>query len=53
MAELELDLGKPILPNFEVPDGFYLDTYLRHLVMEGAQARYGAHVPDEVRKRIG
>ncbi len=52
MVELELDLGKPILPNFEVPDGFNLDTYLRHLVMEGAQARYGAHVPDEVRKRI-
>ncbi len=52
MAELELDLGKPILPNFEVPDGFNLDTYLRHLVMEGAQARYSAHVPDEVRKRI-
>ncbi|MBN1495316.1 MAG: DNA polymerase III subunit alpha [Spirochaetes bacterium] len=52
MVELELELGRPILPNFEVPEGFNLDTYLRSLVLEGAQARYGTTIPEEVRKRI-
>ncbi|MBP7736783.1 MAG: DNA polymerase III subunit alpha [Spirochaetes bacterium] len=52
MVEVELELGKPILPHFEVPDGFNLDTYLRHLVEKGAAVRYGGSVPDEVRKRI-
>ena len=51
MIELELELGKPILPHFEVPDGFNLDTYLRHLVYQGAQTRFGT-LPEEVRKRI-
>ncbi len=52
MIDLELDLGKPILPNFEVPAEYNLDTYLRHLVYEGAKARFGGEPSDEVRKRI-
>ncbi|TFH38328.1 MAG: DNA polymerase III subunit alpha, partial [Chrysiogenales bacterium] len=52
MAELELDLGTPILPDFNVPEGYNLDTYLRHLVMEGAQRRYAGTVSEEVKKRI-
>ncbi|MBN2159432.1 MAG: DNA polymerase III subunit alpha [Spirochaetes bacterium] len=52
MVDLELDLGKPILPHFEVPGGYNLDTYLRHLVMEGAKARYGQSIPENVLKRI-
>jgi DNA polymerase III subunit alpha len=52
MIELELDLGKPILPHFEVPADYNLDTYLRRLVYEGANTRFGAQVSEEVRKRI-
>ncbi|MBN1531876.1 MAG: DNA polymerase III subunit alpha, partial [Spirochaetes bacterium] len=52
MIELELKLGEPILPNFEVPEGFNLDTYLRHLVTEGAHRRYGAPIPEKVNRRL-
>jgi DNA polymerase-3 subunit alpha len=47
MIDLELSLGNPILPNFEV-----LDSYLDHLVTEGALKRFGGIISDEVRKRI-
>jgi DNA polymerase-3 subunit alpha len=52
MIDLTLDLGNPILPNFDVPPGFDLDSYLAHLVNQGAQKIYGAVVPGEVKKRI-
>ena len=52
MIDLELDLGNPSLPHFEVPEGFNLDTYLEHLVMEGAKKIYGSVVPDAVVERI-
>jgi DNA polymerase-3 subunit alpha len=52
MIDLKIDLGHPILPNFQVPDGFNLDSYLNHLVMEGARKIYGSAIPDEVMKRI-
>ncbi|MCL1864968.1 MAG: DNA polymerase III subunit alpha [Spirochaetes bacterium] len=52
MIDLKLDLGKAILPNFEVPDGFDLDSYLRHLVNEGAQKIYGSNMPKTVPDRI-
>ena len=52
MIDLELELGKAILPHFEVPEGYNLDTYLRHLVKEGSRMRYGDRIPDEVQKRI-
>jgi DNA polymerase-3 subunit alpha len=32
MIDLDIELGNPVLPNFEVPAGFNLDSYLRHLV---------------------
>ncbi|HPJ39400.1 MAG TPA: DNA polymerase III subunit alpha [Spirochaetota bacterium] len=52
MIDLELDLGNAILPHFSVPEGFTLDSYLRHLVIEGAKIRFGSVVPDEVMQRI-
>jgi DNA polymerase-3 subunit alpha len=52
MVDIELELGKPILPHFEVPEGFNLDTYLRLLVNQGAHLRYGDNIPEEVQKRI-
>jgi DNA polymerase-3 subunit alpha len=58
-ARVELELGKPSLPEFPVPEGFAGETYeeqalgyLRHLTYEGAKQRYGDPVPDAVRERI-
>ncbi len=52
MINLDLKLGEPILPHFEVPEGYNLDTYLRHLVQEGAARRYGSDLPEAVKKRL-
>ena len=58
-ANVELELGKPSLPEFPVPDRFTGDTYearaldyLRYLTYEGAKERYGETAPDEVRERL-
>ncbi|MCA9624349.1 MAG: DNA polymerase III subunit alpha, partial [Myxococcales bacterium] len=37
---LELTLGKPMLPTFEVPEGFDTASYLRHVAMEGLEERF-------------
>ncbi len=58
-VNVELELGKPSLPEFPVPDGFEGETYearalayLRHLTYEGARRRYGDPVPGHVRERL-
>jgi DNA polymerase-3 subunit alpha len=35
----QLTLGKPMLPHFKVPDGFDVDSYLRHVSREGLAAK--------------
>ncbi|MEM6787693.1 MAG: DNA polymerase III subunit alpha [Myxococcota bacterium] len=37
---LELPLGQPMLPTFEVPDGFDTASYLRHVAAEGLKQRF-------------
>jgi DNA polymerase III subunit alpha len=58
-ADVQIELGKPSLPEFPVPDRFtgatYEDralAYLRHLTMEGARQRYGDPVPAQVMERL-
>jgi DNA polymerase-3 subunit alpha len=58
-ADVQIELGKPSLPEFPVPDRFtgatYEDralAYLRDLTMEGARQRYGDPVPAEVKERL-
>jgi DNA polymerase III subunit alpha len=58
-ADVQIELGRPSLPEFPVPDGFtgerYEDralAYLRDLTMQGARDRYGDAVPDEVVDRL-
>ncbi|MFI5283520.1 MAG: DNA polymerase III subunit alpha, partial [Candidatus Dormibacterales bacterium] len=41
LCELKLHLGATLLPPFDVPDGLTPDQYLRKLVLEGVQRRYG------------
>jgi len=52
-ADVEIDFGKPQLPNFPLPEGFASDAdYLRHLTFEGARERWGASVPDAATERL-
>ena len=58
-ADVQIELGKPSLPEFPVPERFagerYEDralAYLRELTMEGARQRYGSPVPAEVVERL-
>src|SRR5258708_24888458 len=46
MVNLKLKLGETLLPPFDVPDGLKPDQYLRKLVLEGLEWRYGG--PDAV-----
>ncbi|MGH7762239.1 MAG: DNA polymerase III subunit alpha [Candidatus Dormibacteraceae bacterium] len=48
MVELKLKLGATLLPPFDVPDEMKPDQYLRKLVLDGLQWRYGE--PNEVVK---
>ena len=51
--ELELSFDEYLLPGFPVPDGFSSpQAFLEHLAWEGAKARYGEPLPEEVRKRL-
>ncbi len=51
-VDLTLKLGGAILPQFNVPDDYTLDSYLRHLVDIGARQRFGEPVPSDVLERI-
>ena len=52
-CELEIEFGKPLLPNFPLPEGFTDDAdYLRHLTFEGARRRWGDDLPDEAVERL-
>jgi DNA polymerase-3 subunit alpha len=50
-VDFDIEFGRILLPQFEVPEGHTEDTYLRHLVLEGAAGRYGVLEP-EVQERI-
>jgi DNA polymerase-3 subunit alpha len=58
-ASVEIELGRPKLPEFPVPDEFPGDSYearssayLRHLTFRGAEERYGSPLPDRVGERL-
>ncbi len=51
-ADVRLEFGKILLPQFPVPEGHDEASYLRELVLGGAKARYGDRLDDEVRERI-
>ena len=52
-CNVEIEFGKPQLPDFPIPEGFDgADDYLKHLVFEGAHKRWGATLDDEVVERL-
>lgn len=50
-CNLEIDLGKWHLPNFDVPEGYTPDSYLKELVEKGVKRRY-PRINEEIKKRI-
>ncbi|TAK97132.1 DNA polymerase III subunit alpha, partial [Patescibacteria group bacterium] len=51
-CNLQIELGKTLLPHFDVPEGYTTETYLRHLTEAGLAKRYGDTVTDEHRTRM-
>ena len=52
-AKVEIEFGKPKLPEFPLAPGFAsASQYLRHLTYEGAYERYGRQLPPVVVERI-
>jgi DNA polymerase III alpha subunit len=51
-ADLQIEFGKPLLPNFPVPEGFDDASYLEHLTWEGAKKRWGDQLPNDAVERL-
>ena len=50
-CHLMLELGKSPLPDYEVPSGYTIETYLEYLVHVGLKKRYG-EVSDSIKERV-
>jgi DNA polymerase III subunit alpha len=52
-AKVEIEFGKPQLPDFPIPEGFADSAaYLEHLTFAGARQRWGDQLSDEVVERL-
>src|ERR687894_1313805 len=51
-CDVELELGKMLLPSYPTPDGELEADYLRRLAEEGLRRRYSDPVPAEARERL-
>lgn len=50
-CNLELELGKILIPDFPIPKDFTLKTYLEKLVQEGLKKRY-QQISPEIKERV-
>ena len=52
-ADVSIDFGDALLPNFPLPEGFTDDSsYLAHITWQGARERWGDDIPEATRARI-
>src|SRR5690606_7071710 len=52
-CNVEIEFGKPQLPNFPLPEGFESDDqYLRHITYEGARRRWGDPLDPKIVERL-
>jgi DNA polymerase III subunit alpha len=51
-CDVEIELGKQLIPRYPTPDGSGEGAYLRRLVEEGLRDRYGAVPPAEALERM-
>lgn len=52
ICNVEFEFGNIILPHYEVPEGYDLDSYLKELCYKGAKKRYGDPLPQNVIDRL-
>jgi DNA polymerase III subunit alpha len=59
MCNVDLDLGKTMLPRYKVPDGYDLDSYVDKVARDGLARRFGEKQgrgetfdPDQYRERL-
>jgi DNA polymerase III subunit alpha len=51
-CEVEIELGKMLIPRFPAPEGQTEEAYLRRLAEDGLRARYGDPIPAQARERL-
>ncbi len=51
-CNVELSLGQILLPDYEVPDGYSLESYLEEIANRGIETRYGIAPSEEVKERL-
>jgi len=51
-CNVDLQFGQFHLPNYQVPEGYTLDSYLEHLAFEGLARRYGGSPGDAIVDRL-
>jgi DNA polymerase III subunit alpha len=51
-CQVELELGKMLIPRFPAPDSESEDAYLRRLAHEGLRERYGDPIPSPAQERL-
>jgi DNA polymerase-3 subunit alpha len=52
-ADVEIEFGNPLLPDFPLPEGFEDDDqYLQHLTLQGARERWGEQLSEEISDRL-
>jgi DNA polymerase-3 subunit alpha len=51
-CDVEIELGKMLIPRFTTPDGEPEEAYLRRLALEGLRSRYGDPPPAEAVERL-
>ena len=51
-CNVTLEFGNLHLPDFNVPDGYSVDSYLRSLCLQGLELRYGKQPGDHVLQRL-
>jgi DNA polymerase-3 subunit alpha len=51
-CDIEIELGKLLLPRYPTPDGEEPEAMLRRIADEGIRARYGDPIPAEARERL-
>jgi DNA polymerase-3 subunit alpha len=52
MVDLNFKFGNPLLPKFDVPEGYDLNSYFRKLAEDGLKRRYGDPVPAHLVERF-
>jgi DNA polymerase-3 subunit alpha len=51
-CEVEIELGKMLIPSFPAPEGDSEESYLRRLALEGLRDRYGDPIPASALERL-